>query len=367
MIKDCILVFSDSPSPIILDDLFSLDSDSSDVHFTALESLEAKVDTRDFSLSFLGDMFPNIKKLRLNNSIIPSIRDIGCTLVNLRFLSLARCNIESLDGIATISQNLEELYLAFNKIKDVCDLMGISSLKIVDLEDNLIDNIDNIEVLNFCSGLRALTMAGNPAANQPGYRERVAKLLPQLLYLDEKRLRPKTKKRKIAHQKQASEETESAQNSPSKNINNDENVHKVNTQIDIELNQTDPNALAENILESALIVKEDGRSPYKEKKNIKTVTFAQPLIESVEFLPKIDNSNLTEEEKLDREHIMTELVEDLVEDRPTTSHGFYGNNSFKGINKKTNKSIGQGQNPKKIFKNSLPVIVRPMSAKERPI
>jgi hypothetical protein len=139
-------------------------------------------------------MFPSLRKLRLNNSIIPSVRDLGCTLGCLTFLSLARCNLTSLDGIATISQNLEELYLACNRLTDVCDLMGMEKLKFVDLEDNLLSDVREIQVLSFCPGLTALTLAGNPAAAAPDYRLRVNEVLPQLVYLDEKRVAQKARK-----------------------------------------------------------------------------------------------------------------------------------------------------------------------------
>jgi Leucine-rich repeat (LRR) protein len=114
---------------------------------TAVSSLETRVDTREMTLVFLGDMFPGIRKLRLNNSVIPSVSDVGCTLVSLSFISLARCNPSPLDGIGTISRSLEELYLAFNELTDVCDLMAMENLTIVDLEDNLISTLDNIETL----------------------------------------------------------------------------------------------------------------------------------------------------------------------------------------------------------------------------
>jgi hypothetical protein len=191
MIIEATLIFDDGSDPIHCDDIFSLNPQQSSI---SLLSLEAKVDTREFTLSSLGDLFPGMRKLRLNNSIIPSIRDIGCTLGQLTFLSLARCNLTSLDGIATISKNLEELYLAFNKLTDVCDLMGMEKLRFVDLEDNLLENIENIQILNLCPGLTALTLIGNPASKIPDYRLRVNELLPQLIYLDEKRIAQKSKK-----------------------------------------------------------------------------------------------------------------------------------------------------------------------------
>jgi hypothetical protein len=187
MIRDATLVFDGIDEPMACDDLFTLETPHS---YETLNSLEAIADTRELTLSFLGDTFPKMKKLRLSNSIIPSVRDIGCTFVHLRFLSLARCNLRSLDGIATISRNLEELYLAFNHITDLVDLMGMDRLGILDLEENEITEIESIEVLKLCAGLRALTLNGNPAANIPDYVDRVRILLPQLGYLDEQRIAP---------------------------------------------------------------------------------------------------------------------------------------------------------------------------------
>jgi hypothetical protein len=65
---------------------------------------------------------------------------------------------------------------------------------IVDLEGNLLQNVANIEILSLCPGLQALTLTGNPAARNPDYRLRVNELLPQLVYLDEKRIASKRNK-----------------------------------------------------------------------------------------------------------------------------------------------------------------------------
>lgn len=158
-----------------------------DVH-----TFECQVDTTESSISFVGDRFPNLRKLKLNNSIIPNMRDIGCRFTNLRFLSLARCGITSLNGISTISKVLEELYLAFNKIDDCSELVGMDSLIVIDLEENNISDLSNIEFLSTCSNLQSLTLAGNPCVDDPEtYRSKVRDLLPKLRYLDEKRLQPK--------------------------------------------------------------------------------------------------------------------------------------------------------------------------------
>jgi hypothetical protein len=153
-----------------------------------IRSLQAIADTSEMTLSVIGDFFPRLQKLRLNNSIIPSVRDISSNLKQLRFLSLAHCELHSLDGICTISEILEELYLAFNHIGDISDLIGLDKLRILDLEENEIESLADIELLQCCSSLKALTLAGNPGASIPTCREEVKRLLPHLAYLDEKRL-----------------------------------------------------------------------------------------------------------------------------------------------------------------------------------
>lgn len=163
-----------------------------ELDFTQIKTLEAFADTSEMSLTYLGDFFPKLEKLRLNNSIIPSMRDISSSLINLRFLSLAHCKLTNLDGIATISPKLEELYLAFNKITDIYELMSLNRLKVLDLEHNRIPDIDSVSFLNSCQKLKALTLIGNPCSNSNTYRKEVMDKMPQIIYLDEKRLRPKT-------------------------------------------------------------------------------------------------------------------------------------------------------------------------------
>ena len=188
MFGHVIIEFPGQKEKVSLDDITQYDGEG---NVTEIVSLETVVDCSELTLSFLGEMFPNLEKLRLNNSIMTSVRDIGCTLKNLRFLNLARCGLTSLDGLGALSGNLVELYVAYNKITDVFDLLGMEKLEIVDLESNLIENLDDVEVLKTSPKITALTLAGNPAANVSNYRERVAELLPNLVYLDEKRVKSK--------------------------------------------------------------------------------------------------------------------------------------------------------------------------------
>jgi hypothetical protein len=190
MLTRVILDYESHPEVVDRETLFKYDGAKD---LATLASLEAIADTRDISLTWLGDLFPKLEKLRLNNSIIPSIRDISTSLVCLRFLSLAHCGITTLDGIGTISSSLEELYLAFNEISDVSELMGLPKLRVLDLEENRIARIADVEFLAFCPELRALTLAGNQATSSENYRMEVMALVPQVVYLDEKRLKPRNR------------------------------------------------------------------------------------------------------------------------------------------------------------------------------
>jgi hypothetical protein len=188
------LEFDGNPEFLEMEDLLKYDGEKD---LSAVTSFEAVADTREMTLSVLGTFFPRLQKLRLNNSVIASVRDISSSLPQLRYLWLAHCGLESLDGISTISDQLEELYLAFNRITDLNDLIGMANLRVLDLEDNQITNLDECAILQCCSSLKALALAGNPGSQIPDYREHVHALLPQLIYLDEKRIKPKQEEPKV--------------------------------------------------------------------------------------------------------------------------------------------------------------------------
>jgi hypothetical protein len=189
-----ILEFDGDSESLEMEDLLKYDGDKD---LSTVKSFEAIADTREMTLSVLGNFFPHLEKLRLNNSLISSVRDISSSLCNLRYLWLAHCGLQSLDGISTISNQLEELYLAFNQITDLNDLIGISNLRVLDLEENRIPNLSEVQILQCCSSLKALTLLGNPGTLVPDYREQIHELLPQIVYLDEKRIKPRREEPKV--------------------------------------------------------------------------------------------------------------------------------------------------------------------------
>jgi hypothetical protein len=182
MIGDAVLDFDTDPEVIPSERLYEY---SGPKNLTVLRSFEAKVDTRDSTIADLSDRLPALEKLRLDNSIILSLRDIGCSFSKLTYLSLAHCGLSSLEGISTISCTIEELYLAFNSISDLSELIGMDRLRILDIGHNCMSELSNLDFLKTCPKLKRLTISENPAViGLEGEPEKILAVLPQIVYLD---------------------------------------------------------------------------------------------------------------------------------------------------------------------------------------
>ncbi|XP_077143898.1 leucine-rich repeat-containing protein 56 isoform X2 [Ranitomeya variabilis] len=157
-------------------------------------TLQMCVDTRERTLGNFGTHMPNLRELKLNNSVIVSIRDLGTSLSHLQVLWLARCNLTDLDGISSLS-SLKELYLAYNALRDLSQVSMLENLEILDLEGNNLENISELQYLALCTQLTTLTVEGNPICARPSpednessdydYRLVVRRMIPQLQILDD--------------------------------------------------------------------------------------------------------------------------------------------------------------------------------------
>ncbi|OWF50675.1 leucine-rich repeat-containing protein 56-like isoform X1 [Mizuhopecten yessoensis] len=161
-----------------------------------VSSLQLKVDTSDTSLGNFGSLLPNLSQLRLSNSVIPCIRDLGSSLRFVKVLWMSRCSLVELDGVSSMS-SLKELYLSYNEISDISPLSMLDKLQILDLEGNNLDDISQIQYLSFCLKLTNLTLEANPLCVQPApdredenydYRQEVKKGIPHLVCLDDEPL-----------------------------------------------------------------------------------------------------------------------------------------------------------------------------------
>ncbi|KAF6104587.1 leucine rich repeat containing 56 [Phyllostomus discolor] len=157
--------------------------------------LEMCVDTREHSLGNFGLHLPNLSQLKLNDSRLGSVRDLGTSLGHLQVLWLARCGLADLDGIGCFPA-LQELYASYNDLSDLSPLCLLEQLEVLDLEGNGVEDLGQVRYLQLCPRLATLTLEGNLVCLRPrpsdkvpqgyNYRAEVRKLIPQLQVLDER-------------------------------------------------------------------------------------------------------------------------------------------------------------------------------------
>ncbi|XP_068595951.1 leucine-rich repeat-containing protein 56 [Brachionichthys hirsutus] len=160
-------------------------------------SLEICIDTHENTLGNFGEYLPRLEQLRMNRSVILSVRDLGTTLSHLKALWMPHCSLKDLDGISTFS-SLMELYVAYNSVSELSQVGMLVNLQLLDLEGNNVDDLVQVQYLGLCSKLQTLTLEGNPVCVCPNptfvqaadyrYRAAVRELVPQLHYLDNLRV-----------------------------------------------------------------------------------------------------------------------------------------------------------------------------------
>jgi hypothetical protein len=152
-----------------------------------VESLELQVDAVSGSqrVECLGEHMPYLQQVRLTQSAVCTIRDLGTNYAHLRVLWLCRSSLQDLGGI-TAMPVLEELYISFNDITDLSPIATHDSLQVLDVEGNLIEDFDEIASLQTVRTLRELTLSSNPVTKAESFsREAVLEALPQLQVLDD--------------------------------------------------------------------------------------------------------------------------------------------------------------------------------------
>jgi Leucine-rich repeat (LRR) protein len=94
-----------------------------------ISHLSIEIDTSRQSVYDLCVILPNLKHLVLDNSIIPSVRDLGIGLRYITSLSLSFCGLNDIDGIGVLT-GLQELNLSDNQINDVTPLAMHENLQV---------------------------------------------------------------------------------------------------------------------------------------------------------------------------------------------------------------------------------------------
>ncbi|XP_032354887.1 dynein regulatory complex subunit 3 isoform X1 [Camelus ferus] len=109
-------------------------------------------------------------------------------------------NIETIEGLDTLV-NLEDLSLFNNRIAKIDSLDALVKLQVLSLGNNRIGNLMNIIYLRRFKDLRTLSLAGNPIAAAEDYRMFICAYLPDLVYLDFRRIDDHTKElAEVKHQ-----------------------------------------------------------------------------------------------------------------------------------------------------------------------
>ncbi|XP_023385776.1 dynein regulatory complex subunit 3 isoform X3 [Pteropus medius] len=143
--------------------------------------------------------FENLRKLQLDNNIIERIEGLE-NLTHLVWLDLSFNNIEAIEGLDTLV-NLEDLSLFNNRISKIDSLDALVKLQVLSLGNNQISNMMNIIYLRRFKDLRALGLSGNPMAETEDYRMFIWAYLPDLVYLDSRRIDEHMKEQaEIKHQ-----------------------------------------------------------------------------------------------------------------------------------------------------------------------
>nr|KAF6455717.1 dynein regulatory complex subunit 3 [Rousettus aegyptiacus] len=143
--------------------------------------------------------FENLRKLQLDNNIIERIEGLE-NLTHLVWLDLSFNNIEAIEGLDTLV-NLEDLSLFNNRISKIDSLDALVKLQVLSLGNNQISNMMNIIYLRRFKDLRALGLSGNPMAEAEDYRMLIWAYLPDLVYLDSRRIDEHMKEQaEIKHQ-----------------------------------------------------------------------------------------------------------------------------------------------------------------------
>jgi len=145
-----------------------------------LRKLNIKINGSYGLLNQFGQRLINLKFLKLNDSFIQSIDDLGSNFKNLKILQINNCKLKDLSGLICFEQ-LEIFEAKNNEISDLIELEMCNSLVKINLENNLIENEQNIYFLSSLDNLEYINLLNNPIKN---YENKLKELLPNLKEID---------------------------------------------------------------------------------------------------------------------------------------------------------------------------------------
>ena len=145
-----------------------------------LKKLTIRINGSYGLLTQFGQRLINLQFLKLNDSFIQSIDDLGSNFKNLKILQINNCKLKDLSGIICFEQ-LEIFEAKNNEISDLIELEMSTSIVKLNLENNLIENEQNIYFLSSMDNLVYINLLGNPIKN---YENKLKELLPNLKEID---------------------------------------------------------------------------------------------------------------------------------------------------------------------------------------
>ncbi|NXN37991.1 DRC3 protein, partial [Rhinoptilus africanus] len=133
----------------------------------------------------------NLTKLQLNNNVIEKIEALE-SLVHLVQLDLSFNNIEVIEGLDTLIK-LQDLTLFSNRISKIEHMDTLQELQIFSIGKNNLTTLEDVIYLRRFKKLRSLNLRGNPLCDDEQYMLFVVAHLPDLVYLDYKRVSDTTR------------------------------------------------------------------------------------------------------------------------------------------------------------------------------
>lgn len=157
-----------------------------------LESLGGSIKTlilRDNNLKMLHPsigQLPLLEELDLGANRLSSLKDLSrlCNKMHLSILRVDRNRLSEWKNIPRLD-SLTEFYSAGNRFSSVSPLVSkFRNIDVVDLSDNRLMEEDDLFTLAECPYLFALSIQGNPVAQNAGFGERLTTKIPNLCSLD---------------------------------------------------------------------------------------------------------------------------------------------------------------------------------------
>ncbi|XP_065388372.1 dynein regulatory complex subunit 3 isoform X4 [Macaca fascicularis] len=149
------------------------------------DSMEPKVMDDDMLKLAVGEQGPQEEAGQLAKQEGILFKDV--LSLQLDFRNLSFNNIETIEGLDTLV-NLEDLSLFNNRISKIDSLDALVKLQVLSLGNNQIDNMMNIVYLRRFQCLRTLSLSGNPISEAEDYKMFICAYLPDLVYLDFRRI-----------------------------------------------------------------------------------------------------------------------------------------------------------------------------------